>query len=286
MRRNRLFPYVLLTPALTFIAVVTLYPSLYSLFLSLNTFKRGAMIFVGLQNFEQIFGSNDFYQSLGLTAFYGLAFVSLTMMFGFVVALIFNSGIRFGGSYMTIVFIPWMLSEIVSGVIFRWLFLPQFGILQNLLGPWLGDIRFLGDPGGALGVVIGATVWRSLAFAMLLILAGLQTIPGEVHEAAAMDGANRWQGFWLITWPLTRPTTQVTTLLLTLQAVNSVGLFWSITQGGPGRATEVLSLFMYRESILFFNFGYGAALSVIMLALNVMLATLYVRLMRSEQALE
>ena len=164
---------------------------------------------------------------------------------------------------MAIIFIPWMLSEIVSSVMFRWLFLPEIGIAQRLLGPLLGDITFLGNNAGAMGVVVAATIWRSVAFAMLLLLAGLQTIRGEVTEAAAIDGATRWQAFWKVTWPIVLPTTQVTIVFLTIQAINGAGMFLSITNGGPGRATEVLSLYMYREAILFFNFGYGAALAVI-----------------------
>jgi ABC-type sugar transport system permease subunit len=272
-----------LAPALFLITAVSLYPTLYSLFLSLNTFRRGQRVFVGLRNFEVIFQSSGFWNSLRLTAIYGVFFVVITMVFAFVLALMFNRGMSFTGLYMTVVFVPWMLSEVVTGVIFRWLFLPGFGLLQDLLAPLFGDITFLGSPGGAMGVVIGATIWRTLAFAMLLILAGLQTISKEVYEAAAIDGANAWQIFWKVTWPLVRPTTQVVVLLLTLQAINSTGLFLSITNGGPGRATEVLSVSMYREAILFFNFGYGAALAVLMLIINVILAFVYIRTMGTDR---
>lgn len=282
MRRKTIFPYLLLLPAFSIIAFVSLYPTLYSLFLSLNTFRRGEQTFVGLRNFEQIFASANFWESLRHTAVYGVFFVSLTMIFAFVLALMLNRRLSYTGLFMTLIFIPWMLSEVVTGVIFRWLFLPGYGLLQDFLSPLFGGIAFLGHPQGAMGVVIGATVWRTIAFAMLLILAGLQTISGEVYEAAAIDGADGWQIFWKITWPLVRPTTLVVILLLTLQAINATGLFLSITNGGPGRATEVLSVMMYREAIVFFNFGYGAALAVVMLCINVALAVLYLRTMRSE----
>lgn len=282
MRRKIIFPYLLLLPAFSIIAFVSLYPTLYSLFLSLNTFRRGEQTFVGLRNFEQIFASANFWESLRHTAVYGVFFVSLTMIFAFVLALMLNRRLSYTGLFMTLIFIPWMLSEVVTGVIFRWLFLPGYGLLQDFLSPLFGGIAFLGHPQGAMGVVIGATVWRTIAFAMLLILAGLQTISGEVYEAAAIDGADGWQIFWKITWPLVRPTTLVVILLLTLQAINATGLFLSITNGGPGRATEVLSVMMYREAIVFFNFGYGAALAVVMLCINVALAVLYLRTMRSE----
>ena len=286
MRVNKLYPYLLISPALIFITIVSLYPTLYSLYLSLNRSRRGQLEFVGLRNFEIIFRSNDFWESLFNTIIFGLFFVVLVMVLAFLLSLMFNSGVSLGGIYMTIIFVPWMLSEIVSGVMFRWLFLPQFGLLQNWLGPLFNDTIFLGTASGAMGVVTGATIWRSVAFAMLLLLAGLQTIPGDLSEAAAIDGANRWQSFWKITWPLLLPTTQVTIVFLTIIAINSAGLFLSITGGGPGRATEVLSLYMYREAIVFFNFGYGASLSVIMFLLNAFLAFIYIRTMRSQAILD
>lgn len=282
MRQKTIFPYLLILPALLIICLVSLYPALYSIFLSLNTFRRGERVFVGMRNFEQILASTNFWDSLRLTAVYGVLFVLLTMIFAFILAVMLNRRLNYTGLFMTMIFVPWILSEVVTGVIFRWLFLPGYGLLQDLLSPLFGDIAFLGHPQGAMGVVIGATIWRTLAFAMLLILAGLQTIPGEVYEAGAIDGANGWQSFWSITWPLVRSTTLVIVLLLTLQAINATGLFLSITNGGPGRATEVLSVSMYREAIVFFNFGYGAALAVLMLLINIVLAAIYIRTMRSE----
>jgi ABC-type sugar transport system permease subunit len=280
--KSRYFPYLLLAPATLLLLAVSLYPSLYSLFLSLNTFRRGDRIFVGLRNFQQLFRSDDFWESLRITAVYGVIFVFLTLVIAFILALLFNQHVRFNAVYMTIIFIPWMLSEVVTGVIFRWLFLPGYGLMQDMLSPLFGGISFLGHPVGALGVVIGATVWRTIAFAMILLLAGLQTIPKDANEAAAIDGANSWQTFRFITWPLMRSTTMVVILLLTLQAVNATGVFLSITNGGPGRATEVLSISMYREALLFFNFGYGAAIAVVMLMVNLALAVVYVRTMRDD----
>lgn len=284
MRQGKIYPYLLIAPALIFIGFISLYPTLYSFYLSLNRSRRGQLDFVGLKNFQIIFNSGDFWESFRLTFIYGFIFVTLVMGFAFILALIFNRGIRFSGFYMAIIFIPWMLSEIVSSVMFRWMFLPEIGVLQRWLGPLFGDITFLGTPSGAMGVVIAATIWRSVAFAMLLILAGLQTIPGELTEAAAIDGATRWQAFWKVTWPIVLPTTLVTVVFLTIQAINGAGMFLSITNGGPGRSTEVLSLYMYREAIQFFNFGYGASLAVILFLINAVLAAVYIRMLQSQTA--
>ncbi|NWF79528.1 MAG: sugar ABC transporter permease [Chloroflexi bacterium] len=280
---RRIYPLLLIAPALALLAAVSIYPTLYSLWLSTQRFRRGVPEFVGLRNYVTILTGKNFWESLQATLIFGVSFVLITVSVAFLLALVFNRRPRGAGFYMTIIFLPWMLSEIVSGVMFRWMFLPQFGVLQNWLGPLVGEnFRFLSTPGGAMGVVTGATVWRSLAFAMLLILAGLQTLPREISEAAAIDGASRWQSFWHVVWPLVLPTTTVTVLLLTIQAVNAAGMFLAITNGGPGRSTEVLSLYMYREAIEFFNIGYGAALSVIMLGMNGLLAAVYLRTLRRE----
>ena len=282
MRFNKLYPYILVAPAIILICLISLYPTLYSFFLSLNRVRRGELEFVGLQNFSIILRSSDFWESLRHTIVFGGFFIPITLMFAFLLAMAFNRKLPLNALFMTIVFVPWMLSEIVSGVMFRWLFLPEYGLVHNLLEPIFGNLNFLGDPAGAMGVVTGASIWRTMAFAMLLMLAGLQTIPADLYQAAAIDGANRRQIFWHITWQLVRPTTLVVVLLLSIQAVNATGMFLAITEGGPGRATEVLSLYMYREAIEFFNLGYGAALSVVMFLLNVLLAIIYFRVLRSE----
>jgi ABC-type sugar transport system permease subunit len=247
--------------------------------------RRGQLEFVGLNNFRIIFNSGDFWESLRLTLVFGFFYVLVTLAFAFILAMLFNQGLKFGSIYMTLVFIPWVLSEIVSGVVWRWMFYRDYGVLQNLIGPLVGGETLMATPAGAMGIVIAASVWRATAYVMLLILAGLQTIPEEVYEAAAIDGSNRWQAFWRITWPLIRPTTLVTIVLLTIESINAVGMFLAITEGGPGRATEVLSLHMYREALQFFHFGYGSALAVVMFFINVILGAVYLKFLQTENAL-
>ncbi len=285
MRQSKIYPYLLLAPAFLLMGAVTLYPTLYSVFLSLNRIRRGKLEYVGLKNFETILGSADFWESLRLTFTFGIFYVVLTLSLAFVMALLFNRGLRFGSIYMTMVFIPWVLSEIVSGVVFRWMFYRDYGILQNLFGPLFNDATLIATPGGSMGIVVAASSWRAMAYVMLLLLAGLQTIPKDVYEAAAIDGSSGWQAFWQITWPLIRPVTLVVVVLLTIESINAIGMFLAITDGGPGRATEVLSLHMYREALQFFHFGYGAALAVVMFAINAVLGAIYLKFMQTENTL-
>lgn len=137
---KRLYPYLLIAPAMLLLAAVSLYPTLYSFWLSMQRFRRGQSEFYGFQNYQNIFISNNFWDSLRATFSFGIVFVVLTVGFAFMLALVFNGRPRGAGFYMTIIFLPWMLSEIVSGVMFRWMFLPQFGLLQNTLGPLLAKI--------------------------------------------------------------------------------------------------------------------------------------------------
>jgi ABC-type sugar transport system permease subunit len=277
---------LLIAPAIFFVLAVILYPTLYSFWLSLHENRRTELIYVGLGNFQNILTSGVFWDGLGRTVLYGTLYVSLVLVFGFVLALLFQRKLKGSALFLTIIFVPWMLSEVVAGIMWRWMFLPELGVLQNWLGPLLGDYSFLANGPGAMSVVIAATVWRGIAFALLLLLAGLQTVPGELGEAASIDGANRWQRFWKITWPLMLPTTQVTIVFLTIQAVNAVGLFLAITDGGPGRTTEVVGLQMYKQALEFNNFGFASAVSVLMFFINAALGMVYINSMRAQNALD
>ncbi|MDX2162960.1 MAG: sugar ABC transporter permease [bacterium] len=285
-RLQRLFPYLLITPALVFVGAVILIPTLYSFWLSLHENRRADLVYVGLENFQNILTNANFWTGLARTLIYGGLYVGLVIVFGFALALIFKSRPKGSAFFLTLIFIPWMLSEIVAGIMWRWMFLPNIGVLQNVLGPLLGDYSFLGEAIGAMSVVVAATVWRGVAFALLLLLAGLQTVPAELGEAASIDGANRWQRFWRITYPLMLPTTQVTVVFLSIQAINAVGMFLSITDGGPGRATDVISLQMYKQALQFNNFGYASAVSVLMFFVNAALALVYINGMRAQNALD
>lgn len=282
---NKLYPYLLVAPAVILVSLVSVWPTLYSFFLSMTRFRGGEMEFVFLRNYRILLGSSAFAESFSATVVFLLTYVSLTVALSLLVALILNRGMKLTSFYMTIIFIPWVLSEITSGVVWRWFFYRDYGFLQNLLGPLFGDKVLIIDPAGAMGIVIAASVWRSVSFGMLLLLAGLQTIPRDVYEAARIDGAGSRTLFAKITWPLVFPTLMVSTVFMSIQAINNIGLFLAITEGGPGRATEVLSLYMYREAIQYFNLGYGAAISVLLLGLNGILAVFYVRFLKRENAL-
>ncbi len=275
--RNRWLPLWFLLPALLVLAFIQVYPSLYSLYLSTTRVRGGVLSEVGLANFERLFNSPTFVESLKTTVIYSGFYLALTVSLGLLVALLLNRRIRFTGGYLILIFIPWVISDVVAGTMWRWLFQQTYGIVQVWLNPIVGSSLYT-NASGAMGIVIAASVWRALAFTTLLFLAALQTVPVEVIESAALDGANRFQRFLQIIFPIIRPTFLVVILMTSIRAVNTIGIILSITRGGPGTATLTTSLYLYRTAWLEGDFGTGAAISVIMFAVNVVLTFVYLRL--------
>ncbi len=275
--RNRWLPLWFLLPALLVLAVIQVYPSLYSLYLSTTRVRGGVLSEVGLANFERLFNSPTFVESLKTTVIYSGFYLALTVSLGLLVALLLNRRIRFTGGYLILIFIPWVISDVVAGTMWRWLFQQTYGIVQVWLNPVVGSSLYT-NASGAMGIVVAASVWRALAFTTLLFLAALQTVPVEVIESAALDGANRFQRFFRIIFPIIRPTFLVVILMTSIRAVNTIGIILSITRGGPGTATLTTSLYLYRTAWLEGDFGTGAAISVIMFAVNVVLTFVYLRL--------
>jgi ABC-type sugar transport system permease subunit len=188
-----------------------------------------------------------------------------------------NRRVRFTGIYFIFVFVPWVISDVVAGTMWRWLFQQTYGIVQMWLNPIIDSPLFT-NPNGAMGIVIAASVWRATAFTTILFLGALQTVPNEILESAALDGANRFARFFHVIFPLIRQTFLVVILLTSIRAINSVGLIFAITKGGPGTATLTTSYYLYRTGWIEGDFGAGAAISVILFLINIVLTLVYLRL--------
>jgi ABC-type sugar transport system permease subunit len=280
--KNRWLPLWFLLPALLVLAALQVYPSLYSLYLSTTRVRAGTLSEVGLANFERLLNSPTFLESLRTSAVFTGFNVILTVSLGLLVALLLNRRIKFTSVYLILIFIPWVISDVVAGTMWRWLFQQTYGIVQVWLNPILGSSLYT-NAYGAMGIVVAASVWRALAFTTLLFLAALQTVPVEVLESASLDGANRFQRFLWVIFPMIRPTFLVVVLLTSIRAVNSIGIILSITKGGPGIATLTTSLYLYRTAWLEGDFGTGAAISVILFATNIVLTFFYLRLVGAKK---
>lgn len=278
-RRGRFLPLWLLLPSILILLGFQVIPVMYSFLLSLSQARRGALEFVGLRNFEVLFGRRDFWSSLGNTALYAGSYVILTVTLGLLIALLLNRRFRFTGMYLFFIFVPWVVSEVVVGTMWRWLFQPSYGIAQDWISshaPFLGESIFR-TPGLAMAVVVGAAVWRGVAFTTILSLGALQTIPREVVESASLDGAGRFTRFFRVLLPMIRPTVLVMVLLTSIQGINSLGLIVSITRGEPAGATRTASYYLIQTGWQQGDLGMGAAISVILFVVNLALTFVYMR---------
>jgi len=297
----RSLPLWLLLPPLVFIVFVQVYPGFYTFYLSLNNVNAGARKFVGGQNFERVFGSAAFRASLVHTVVFLTGFVTLTLVSGFIVALVLNRKMKLSPLYITLIFIPWVLSDVIVGYVWKLYVDPGTGLLTEFFKlPLFGlggsplliaspppqiapDVPF--PPAPAMLYLIAAASWKALPFTTLLLLAALQTVPREVIESARIDGATSWNTFRFILLPLILPTILVALFNLTLSGMNGVGMVFSLTGGGPGTATEVLSYLLYNIGFSRLDFGQAAGLSVFIFAINLVLIGVSLRVSRARTEL-
>lgn len=296
--RNSL-PFWLILPTLIVLFAIQVYPFLYTIWLSVQQRKPTGWVFVGLTNFTQLFATSLFRQGVGLTIVFLVLFVIFTIVGGFVIAYLLSRNISFSGLYITLLFIPWVLSDIIGGEIYRLLVLPTYGVLSQILQnpklfppnglsvltaspphSWIGNFPF--PPSPALILLILATTWRALPFVTLLLLASIQLIQLEILESARIDGANSLQVIWHIMLPLMRPTLVVAIFSLILSGMNGVGMIFSLTRGGPGTQTQIMPWLLYSIGWLQVNFNWAAALALFIGVINLLLIIGTLRVTRQE----
>lgn len=261
--------WMLLLPALILLSLVFAYPILRAFWLSLFTQNLGTqlkLVFSGLNNYGRMLNDGRFWQSLWNTTVFTAASVLLELILGMGVALVLNQSFRGRGIVRTISLLPWALPTALMGLAWAWIFNDQYGVVNDILlklGVIKTGISWLGDPTLAMMAVILADVWKTTPFIALLLLAGLQSIPGDLYEAHSIDGANAWQSFWKITVPLLLPQIVIALLFRFAQAFGIFDLVQVMTGGGPAGGTEMVSIYIYGTVMRYLDFGYGAALVVV-----------------------
>ncbi len=253
----------LVAPAVLTLAAVALYPILAAVWLSLRrvVVVFGEDTFVGLSNYAFLLSDARFWQALGNTAYFTAVAVTLEVLLALPLALLLNAAFPARGAFRAAVLIPWAIPTVVSARLWAWLFNPDFGLVNRLLPG--ADINWLGSPGWALHAAIVVDVWKTTPFVALLLLAGLQTIPQDLYKAAKVDGASPWRAFWSITLPLLKPALLLALLFRTLDAFRVFDAIYVLTEGGPGNATETLSIYAYKVLMRSGDFGYGSTLAVV-----------------------
>lgn len=265
--RNALIGWTFILPNFAGFAVLTLAPVITLFYLSLTSWNAfGAAKWVGLENFVELAGDKSFHTALGNTVYYAALHIPLTIVVSLGLALLLNQKLRGAAFFRTVAFFPYITSIVAVAVVWNMLFSPEFGPVNQFL-----EALGVATPPGwtvskdwAMPAVIIVGTWRDMGYYMLLFLAGLQTVPAELHEAARIDGADVWQRFWNVTLPCLRPTMFFVTVMVTIQSFKVFDLILVMTDGGPGQATLVLSQYIYRKGFEEFQFGYASAVAVVL----------------------
>lgn len=286
-QRRRLAGIAFVAPAFVFLCAIIVLPLGHAFWTSLHRTRGLASTFVGLQNYVRILGDEPFWHSLSISLVFTASCVALHLALGLGLALLLNR-LRFARTTLRILFLtPWMVAPAVGATIWLWLLEPQFGVVNHLLqlAGWISaPVAWLGEPVTALASVIAVDVWRGIPFVMLLMLAGLQTIPLEQYEAAEIDGANAWQQFRFVTWPNLRYLVVVASTLDIINTVRHFDIIGVMTGGGPAGGTEVLPVLLYNTAFRANRFGEAAAIGVLLLGIVLAFAIVYVRLTRPDRA--
>jgi len=288
--RERLFAAALLAPALAFVAAFAFQPILHSVWLSLHRVVLGlpglGRPFVGLANYRALAADPVARGALANTLLFVGGSTLLEILLGLGIALVIHRSFRGRGLVRAAVLVPWAIPTVVSSQLWRYIFNDKYGLANYLVhGADVAHYRaWLADPLLSFAAIVVADAWKTSSFAALLILAGLQTIPEELHEAARIDGAGAWQRFRRITLPLLRPALLVALLFRTMDSFRVFDLVFVMTQGGPADATNVLQFYGYKKMFAEGFLGYGSAISVLVFAISLAVAVGYVRLVGRQLA--
>ncbi len=263
--KHRLTPYLFVLPNVAVVVVLAIYPLFYNLYLSAQRFVPGEQHFIGLENYARLFSDLAFRQSLVNNLEYMLGAVPLTVVVSLGAALALNERIPFRAGFRSLYFLPYLFSWSVVGIIWQWIFSARYGILNVMLQSLgLPPQQWLLNPSLVMPSIIVAAVWSSLGYFMVIFLAGLQSIPGTLYEAAKIDGAGAWSRFRYITLPSLRPITFMVLVLAVMQSFRIFEQIYVMTGGGPARASFVIVLYQYVTGFVEQDVGYAAAIATVL----------------------
>ena len=281
--RRRRTAYLFVLPAAVILLAITIFPLVYELrlvFVSWELTTNTPPEFVGFQNLIRVlFQDSRFWSAMRVTTVIIVAGVAMELGIGTSLALLLNRLGRVRTALVSLFLIPVMIAPVVAGFQFRTIYHDQFGPLNYIIeivtaGHWRG-LAWIADPNVALFSIVMTDVWQWTPFLMLIVLAGLQSIPIELHEAAEVDGASAWQSFFRITMPMLLPVVIIGILIRVMDAFKLFDIVYLVTGGGPGNLTETISFYTYLQGFKFFSLGYTAAMAFIQLAIITLIARFF-----------
>jgi ABC-type sugar transport system permease subunit len=284
-KQSNYFPYLLVAPSALVIILVLLVPLGYSVYCSL--YKCNYMKFtefVGLANYAKVFANREYMAAFGRTFSISAVSLALSLGLGVFFALWIN---QYRGamaySIQLLVLIPWVTSQVVGTLLWKWIFSEELGLLNHFLRSMGADgVKLLSDPTTARFLLIFVISWRTIGYAMVNILAGLKSIPESVEEAAVVDGVSKAQMVRYVRLPMVKTQILISSIILTLSNINNLTVPLSLTGGGPGSATNVITIPIYRLGFESYQFGLSSAMSILLFLMTMLLSIAYVRAAKYE----
>jgi multiple sugar transport system permease protein len=266
---DKWLPHLLLGPALLALFLVFAYPLLYSFWLSLQVYNlTRPPRFAGLDNYILIVQDARVWESFGVSVQFAVISLALQLGLGFGLALLLHRVVLFRGVIRTIIIIPLMLTPVILGLNWRLMLSLDWGIINYFIRLFgLPAINFVNDPRWAMASLILVDVWHTTSFTVLVLSAGLASLPDEPFEAASIDGASGWQKLWYLTIPLLRPLFLVIILFRSYELIRVYDIVFAVTSGGPGRLTETISFHIFNRMFQGFQIGYASAISYVLFAI-------------------
>ncbi len=287
IRGNRLSLFLMAAGPLAFFLVFVIWPLAQSMYYSLTKWNGlSAPVFIGLDNFSRALSDPNFIRAFQNTAIWLIVAVTVPTILGLLLAVLLDRPLRGSRLYKSAFYLPITLSLVVVGQVWTWIYQPEWGLINSVLeAVGLGDLTraWLGDPQTALIAVIVAWCWQQTALALILYLAALTTVPKDLLEAAAIDGANGRQQFLRIIVPLLRPASIVVITLAVINTLKGFDIVFVLTKGGPFHMSSNLAMFMYEETFFKYRLGYGAAIATALFALAIIVVIIYFRQARASE---
>ncbi|HEX3350564.1 MAG TPA: sugar ABC transporter permease [Acetobacteraceae bacterium] len=276
------FAYYLILPALLLITCLNLVPIVEAIVVSLqsqNMIRPDPEAFVGVQHYIQALAPDgDFRSSLALTLIWTAGSVAGGYLLGLGLALLLNLAMRARGVFRALLLIPWVIPDVAVAMVWKWLYADQFGVFNFLLlkfGLVSRPVQWLADPWMAMASVIFVQIWKLYPVMFIVLLAALQNVAKELHEAAMIDGANAWQRFVNVTFPVIRPTSLVITLLASIWTFQAFDIVYLLTGGGPAGATQILPTLIYQKAFWASQIGYASALGILLMVCLLVISVFY-----------
>lgn len=281
---DRALAFWLLLPTASLLALIIVYPVARLFYTSLFKLSLTSGLpakFIGLHNYSLMFTDPEFWSSLWNTLLITIVTVPGALVFGMVLALIANMPFRVRWGVRLALLLPWALPLVFCGLIFAWFFQSQYGLVNGVLSELhLPTVIWFNSKAWSMTAICLALTWKTSSFVAMILLAGLQSIPGSLYESAEIDGAGRIRQFFEITLPLLKPAIAVAMIFRTITALQAFVVPFAMTRGGPGISTVTLAMYIQQNTIDFLDLGYGSALAVAMFALSMIVSVVYLRMIR------